>query len=227
MTQTNPATPAQAATPGTNDQAVQTPAASTPASGTLPAGMVAISAEQLRNLQRDAARYESFQKRSGFKKPGAPGSAPALDPNDPAASVISQAQAERDEANQRALRAEVRGGVADILAKPEYAALPESTKAIIRKNPSALSNADNLEEALLDIEDFVREEVTKIPSSGIPVRTPSQGPAGHETPITPGAGGPTQTPATDLEDVSKLSGPDRSRAVLRNAIKVKARGSAA
>jgi hypothetical protein len=228
MTQPNPATPAQAAIPGSNDQGQQTPAATTPASGTLPAGTVAISAEELRNLQRDAGRYQSFQKRAQFTpKPGTPGAAPAFDPNDPAASAISQAQQERDEANTRALRAEVKGGVADILAKPEYAALPESTKAMIRKNPAMLSEASNVEEALLDIEDFVREEVAKLPNSGVPLKTPSQGPQGHETPPSSGVGAPSNAPITDLEDLSRLSGPARSRAAIRNAIKVKNRGSAA
>lgn len=89
-----------------------------------------------------------------------------------------------------------------------------------------LSDADNVEEALLDIEDFVREEVAMIlkpDNSGGQGGTGSQPnqPTGHEAPpvITPGQSAPVD--ARNLEDVSKLTGPARSRAILRNSMKQK------
>ena len=114
------------------------------------------------------------------------------------------------------------------MEKEEFKVLPESTKALILKNPHMLSQADNVEEALLDIEDFVRDQVAglKVPNSS---PNPGQGgsraanPSGHETPSSVSAGAPAPASAIELEDVSNLSGVARSRAVLRNSMK-KARG---
>lgn len=239
MSQNNPATPAQAATPGSGEQ--QVPPNSSAAPQTPPAGgqggqpeeKVTIPLKEYRDLQRDHARVLSFDKRKQFSSSrnnpasnNQPGNG-AEGNNDPELVEQVRVNQERaDTAEKRALQAEVKSGVRDILAKPEYANLPESTKNLILKNPAMLSEADNVEEALLDIEDFVREN---IPAGTQNQNQSGQGgasrptPPGHEAPPTVTTGAPAPVNAEGLEDVSKLTGVARSRAVLRNSMK-KARG---
>jgi hypothetical protein len=224
MSEQTPATPAQAATPGTSAPG-QSPASTTPAPASGAQGgsgaTVTITAEELRTLQRDQARLQSFQKRAQFNnnRPSQTANFEGADPD--IVETLRQTQEKLSEVERKALRAEVGAGVRDILSKPEYQALPESTKALILKNPSALSNADNVDEALLDIEDFVREESAKMkaPNSGQPAGTK---PA-HEIPPVINAAAPAPAGADELEDISKLSGPSRSRATIRNLVK-KAKG---
>lgn len=210
MTEIIPATPAQAATPGATE--VKAPAAT---AATQPA-TVTITADELAQFKRDQARLAGFQQKAAFTKKNVPA-------GDVTPDVITQIQ---QEADKRVMLAEVKAGVVQILAKPEYAGLPESTKALIRKNPSALSEADTLEESLIDIENFVRENSISVSNSGTGKVT-SPNPAGHETPPAPGAGGPSTVKNDDLEDVSRLTGPARSMAVFRNQQKIAKRGKAA
>ena len=223
MNNPNPATPAPAATPGSNEPIQPTPPAATPpatpGSGGQPEGKVTISTEEFAQLQRDRARLQSFQKRATFVKKPAPGTNPNLDPADPANQRIAELESERDEANQRALQADVRGRVRDILDKEAYKALPKSTRDLILKNPSALSEADNAEEALLDVEDFVREQCAGLTLPNNPAPGAPGNPPGHETPKTVNPGSPAPAITAGLEDVSNLRGVALSRAVLRNKIK--------
>ena len=84
-----------------------------------------------------------------------------------------------------------------------------------------MSDADNVEEILLDIEDFVREEVGKLSATSQPLNS-GEGknePVGHETPPAIQSGIPAPAPAQNLEETENLHGTDLSRAVLRNSIK--------
>lgn len=224
MLNQTPATPApQAANPGTSVPG-QSPASTTPASvpgaqGGQPGATVTITAEELRVYQRDQARLKSFQQRAQFNKP-APAATNFEGADPDVVEVLRKTQEELSETKRTALRAQVGTGVRDILAKTEYQKLPESTRALILKNPSALSNADNVEEALLDIEDFVREESAKI---SVPNLSQPENKSGHEIPPVINAAAPAPTGAAEMEDTSKMTGPSRSRATLRNILK-KAKG---
>lgn len=232
MTNINPATPAQAATPGNAPQVPATPSAGTPpvtnqgTQGTQQDGTVVISAKEYRELQRDHARVVSFEQRAAFvkKNPPVSQSISGNEGNDPELiNALAKKDQELVEAKQQSLKNEIALKVRDILEKPEYTALPSSTKALILKNPHMLSSADNLDEALLDIEDFIREQVLapgSLPASqpvnnNIPV---------HQTPSVVNSPSPAPAPAADEIDTSKLSGPAKSQAMIKNKIKSLKRG---
>lgn len=230
MENPNPATPAQAAIPGNGEQ-VKPNSSVAPTSPAIPATggqpdeeKVTIPLKEFRVLQRDHARVLSFEKRKDFAARQNTNTQSANNGGGDPELVKALAQKDLDlqQANARTLRAEVKAGIESILNKPEYSNLPSIAKELIRKNPAMLSEADNVEEALLDIEDFVREESAKIsnPPGG---QVPSRGPVGHETPPAVTAGAPAPSAASSLEDVSNLTGPARSRAILRNNLK-QARG---
>lgn len=184
---------------------------------------VTISAEEYRQLQRDHARVQSFEKRKQFTQ------SRNNPPRDTAGAggddeeLVEQLRIEqeaRKTAEGKAMRAEIMNRVRDILERPDYQALPKSTKELILKNPHMLSEADNVEEAMLDIEDFVREQ--SFASAQQPQQKPGEKsgqPAGHETPPTVVPGSPAPIDAKNFEDTSKLIGTARSRAILRNALK--------
>lgn len=217
----NPATPPQGATPGDTTSVITTPPTVTPQ--VVPEGKVTISTKEFAQLQRDAARGKSAQRRSalGLDKPNA-----TIDESDPAAAAIAQANNRAAEAERKAMQMEVNAKVADLLNKDEFKALPKSTRAVILKNPALLSQADNLEEAMLDIEDFVRDQVLSLENGGATVIPGMGGEGKTAVPATPpvvNSGGPAPVAAVGLEDLSKLSGPARSQAAIRNQMKT-ARG---
>src|SRR3990167_5719080 len=158
MVTPNPATPAQAVTPGSGETVVTppavTPAPATQAPGINPAGTVTISTEEFARLQRDSARTRSFGKRV-YQKPSS--QAANIDPNDPTATAIAQANAERDDAVRKAMQSEVRGKVRDLLADDRFKGLPKSTKDLILEKPHMLTDAETLEDAMYDIEDKLLE----------------------------------------------------------------------
>lgn len=225
MATPNPATPAQAATPGSGETVVTppavTPAPATPAPGNNPAGTVTISTEEFAKLQRDAARTRSFGKRVYQKPSGQPAN---VDPNDPTASAIAQANAERDEALRKAMQIEVRGKVRDLLADDRFKNLPKSTKDLILEKPHMLTEAETLDEALYDIEDKLLELAgSPDPSNPNPSNLPSNPahiqPASRETPPIVTPGNPAPIDAGALEPTEGLRGSERSMAILRNTIK--------
>lgn len=227
MNPSNPATPAPAATPGASDAGKSTPSATTPAAstpgapGTTPEGTVTISAREHAQFLRDHARVQSFEKRKEFQKRNpAPSTANDGQTGDPdVVEALQKEQNARAEAENRALRAEIKAGINDILAKPEYTYLPESTKALIREKPHMLSEADNVEEALLDIEDRIREiSIGLKPNASASDAKPGES-GGHETPPAITSSTPAPVDSKNFEDTSKLTGMSRSRAVLRNAMK--------
>lgn len=236
---TNPATPAQgAATPGNGAPVQSNPSTApqpttTQGQGGQPEGFVTIPTKEYAELQRAKARQISFDRRKEFNrsKPNQPSIPGDADPE--LAQRIQEDQMAKEELERRALKAEITLGVRDILDKEEYKALPASTKALIIKNPHMLSEADNAQEALLDIEDFVREQVAGLNLPPQPnqnqTNQPGQGtsntPAGHETPPVNSSGAPAPTSGVELEDPSKLTGQARSRAILRNKIKEVSRGT--
>ncbi len=231
MTNPNPATPAQAAAPGNAAAGSAAPSSTTPAvvtptgQGNNPEGTVAISLKEYRDLQRAKARTLSFDKRLALKKPATsqPTNDDGADPE--LVNELAQEREGRQNAERRALQAEVRGRVSELFSKPEFKDLAPSTKSLILKNPAMLSNADNIEEAMLDIEDFVQEQVTldlNLKGGASQPGKPNQ-PSGHETPPNTNGGNSNPAGNPSLEDTSKLSGPARSQATIRNALK-KAKG---
>lgn len=215
MTAPNPATPAPAATPGSTPNVITPPSTpATPPQVPAPEGKVTISTKEFAQLSRDAARGRSAQRRNALGKPAA---TPPVDGSDPTAQAIAEANQRAEEAERTALQFQVKGKVGEILEKDEFKNIPKSTKAVILANPGILSQADNLEEALLDIEDYLRENVLTIEMPAAP-GNPAPQPTGHEAPpVNPGSPAPSN-PVT-LEDSSKLTGPARSQAVLRNKLK--------
>lgn len=236
MENPKPATPAQAATPGNVPQGPATPSAATPpvttpGSGAQPEGTVTISTKEFAELQRAKARSLAFDRRADFQKRNPPTTRAPHGEGSDDPEVVEQlrlSQEKEAESDRRAYRAEVMLKVRDLLDKEEFKALPASTRALILKNPHMLSEADNVEEALLDIEEFVRDQVVGLAIPPV-VQIPGPGggraatPAGHETPPVVSAGAPTPPTAVEEEDISKLTGMARSRAILRNLVK-KARG---
>lgn len=231
MEQPNPATPvAPTATPGSVPQVppiapAASPAPLQPGQETLPAdGVVTIPLKEYRNLQRSDARVKSFDKRVQLGiPPRGTGTQPALTGDEDPALVerFNQSETLRADAEKRALQAEVRSKVRDIVEKPEYANIPKSTKDLILKNPAMLSQATSLDEALLDIEDFLGEQAALVapapgqPHGNAPAATLPQ----RETPPTVTHGNPAPADAAGLEDVSKLSGPLKTQAMIRNKVK--------
>lgn len=217
-----PATPATAATPGEGPAGSQSNQTTPPAPSTQPGqgdneGKVTIPLDEYRNLQRNDARYKSFERRNALKVNAGVGQKPNSEGADPdLIEELNKTAARANEAERRALQAEVKVGLRDLLEKDEFKNIPKSTKDLIMKNPATLSDAETYEEAMLDVEDFLREQVvglTPPPASG-------EQPKGHETPSTPGAS-KTETPtAPNLEDPSKLTGAAKSQAMIRNAIKL-------
>ena len=217
MTIQNPATPAASATatPGADPNVVATP--STTPNTVVPEGKVTIDTKEYAQLQRDAARARSAQKRIEIRNNTNRQSIPEGASED-VAKAIEEANNRAAEAERKALQAEVGGKVRDILDKDEFKNIPKSTRELILKNPSMLSKADNLDEALLDIEDFLRENVVGVDSVTIPMPGLNK-PGPNETPPVINSGAPAPSDAAGMEDVSKLSGSERSRAMIRNKIK--------
>ena len=222
MVTPNPATPAQAANPGSGETVVTppavTPAPATQAPGINPAGTVTISTEEFARLQRDSARTRSFGKRV-YQKPSS--QAANIDPNDPTATAIAQANAERDDAVRKAMQSEVRGKVRDLLADDRFKGLPKSTKDLILEKPHMLTDAETLEDAMYDIEDKLLEMAGPAnPSnpSTLP-SNPSSLPPSRETPPIVTPGNPAPIDAGALENTEGLRGSERSTAALRNAFK--------
>lgn len=207
-----------------------TPAASpAPASGSQepqPAvGVVTLTEAQYRNLLRDQARAKAMDKRNGIR----PGSGTPMQPGDgddpELVQRFNQSEAQRLDAEKRAMRAEVREKVRDLIEKPEYANIPKSTKDLILRNPASLSEAETLDEALIDIEQFLGEQAASVATlPGNPGSQPTPAAPGNqlptrETPPTPGQGTPAPAAAAGLEDTSKLHGPAKTQAMIRNKVK--------
>lgn len=226
----NPATPAPAATPGNSPQNGNgnPPASPAPAGnqGNNQEGSVTIPLKEYRNLQRGAARAQSLDKRLALA--GSRGANPAANPDnnggDPElVERLNQETIAKQDLLRKNMQLEVRGKVRDLLEKDEFKTLPKATRDLILARPHLLSEADNAEEALLDIEDFIREQIVSDPGNsgqgaGSRPNTPN-----HETPPPVNNGAPAPSDPKGLEDVSKLRGADKTRALIRNGI-AKAKG---
>lgn len=228
MENKNPATPAQAATPGIAPNSTPTPVptpAPTGDQGGNNEGKVTITTKEFAQLQRDAARARSNDKRNQINNRRDPSVGnPSGDPE--INKVLDEANSRALEAEKKALQFQVKGQVRDLLEKDEFKNLPKSTRELILKNPHLLSQADNLEEAMLDIEDFIRDEVLSIETTPPASTIPNNGqPSGHETPPAINSGGPAPAGNPDLEDTSKLSGPAKSQAMIRNSLRTKGKKS--
>ncbi len=223
---TNAATlPQSGTTPAGNEPGQSTPPATAPATGTQSEGQVTISTKEYAQLQRDQARYQSFQKRAAFTSKNQAQQTTG-DPDDDTAKAIADANRRVQEAENRAAQVEIRGRVRDLLDKDEFKALPKSTRDLILKNPALLSSADSVDEALLDIEDFVKDQVIGLSLPAQQAQTQVQqktDPKGHETPTAVSGGSPAPASAAGLENVDGLRGVALSRAVLRNSLR-KAKG---
>ena len=179
-------------------------------------GKVTISTREYAELQRAKARTLSFEKRKQFlAKQQA-----SNESGDPVSVELAKAEDRVREAEQRAMRAEVGSKVRDILDKEEFKALPRSTRELILKNPALLSTADNVEEALLDIEDFVREQVAGEAAQHQSGQGENKNePTGHQIPPVVNKGTPAPTNSGVFENIEGLQGTALSRAVLRNKIR--------
>lgn len=225
MSDVNPATPAKAATPGNNEPGSNTnPNANQPTpqpSGAAPGadeGKVTIPLTEYRQLQRDSARTAAAQKRNDIARRRANLPNADIDPNDPAAAELAKLRQDNEAKDRLLMQRDLRDKVSELFTKPEYSSLPDSTKKIILKNPSSLSNAQTIEEALLDIEEFLIEETSS--SAAVQKKAaPGASPPGVETPPAVGTGAPAPTASGVLEDTSKLTGRDRTAAMLRNKFK--------
>lgn len=221
MTEINPATPAQAANPGFVPPAVDPNPSTAPAQnlGDNKEGKVTIDLKEYRDLQRAMARTKSFDKRVALQRKQAQ---PTINPDgSPADQEIvekfNELETAKKEAERKVLQMEVRDKVRGLLDQEEFKVLPKSTRELILKNPSMLSSADSLEEAMIDIEDFVRDQVLSIEDKA---EIPGMGGAQkHETPPVVSGGSPAPASAVGLEDLSKLTGPARSQAAIRNKMK--------
>ena len=232
MSEQIPATPAPAATPGSNVPGQSNPSTVTPTPASTPGttgtdnseGKVTLSAKEHAQLLRDQARLKSFQRRKDFFKKSAVNGGNDGGTGDEVPEEIQRLETEKAKAEQEALKAKVTLKVRDLLDQDDFKNLPKSTRDLILQRPHLLSDADNVDEAMLDIEDFVREQVASL---SVPNRTQPSGaaanPPGHETPTAVNPGGPVAPTAVALENTEGLRGPARSQAVLRNALK-KAKG---
>lgn len=249
MTDNNPATPPQGATPG-EGQGTQKPSTAAPVTppkegeggqqgaqggNNAPAapaeGTVTIPVKEYRNLTRNNARYTSLQRRSTLRTRTAPANDGSGGSGDDGAGdpEFARIQQERDQATSDLIVERAKNGVRDLLERDEFKDIPESTKRILRKNPLSVANPESqsVDEVLLDIEDYLNEEkASVIPSNnngGSGGQTPpspgGSAPAGHETPPNVAGGGASSTDAAGAEDVSGLTGEARSRGVLRNVIR--------
>lgn len=240
MPNNQPATPDnKSATPGneSGQQNPQTPQGAAPSQtpsqegdkGTQQnqEGMVSISAKEYRDLQRAKARASSAQRREALKnkqnttnKSVDEYNSEGVDPE--VAEALSRTQSQLTETQRDLIIERSKNRVTEILSREEYKDIPESTKRILRNNPSSVASVESntIDELMLDVEDFLNDEIEKIPVTV--VKTPPQentDPKGHETPDNVGGGGSQNTSNQGLEDISNLTGTARSRAVLRNAIK--------
>lgn len=235
MEKPNAATPGSTPATPANVEPVKTQPSSSPAAASNNGatgnqeGKVTITTKEYAQLQRAQARTLSFEKRAALARPTLTRETNA-DGATPEQQALADEQARADAAERRALQLEVGNSVRDLLAKPEFANLPASTKALVLKNPQMLSDADNLEEALLDIEDALLE-IASEGGDNIPVvvkdgngATRPSATSNHETPPT-SAGGAAIPEGGVMEDTSKLTGSARSRAILRNSIKVSKTGA--
>ena len=217
----NPATPAQAATPGSDQPVVTpptvTPAASTTAPGINPVGTVTISTEEFAKLQRDAARARSPKGTRTYQRPSS--TAVNIDPSDPAAAAIAEANQAKDAAERRAMQLEVHGKVRDLLSDDRFKGIPQSTKDLILSKPHVLTDAETLEDAMFDIEDeLIKLAGTPVaPIPGAPVTQPVI--PGRETPAVPVAGAPAVVDTKVQEPTENLRGPARSQAMIRNVLR--------
>lgn len=227
MENKNPATPANAATPGADQNNNQPVANPTPQGdqGNNQEGKVTLSMKEFAALNRDASRFRSNIKRGNLNK-NKNSSNDNFSDNPDAQQAIEEANSKVADAERRALQAEVKIQVRDLLDKDEFKNIPKSTKDLILKNPASLSNADNLDEALLDIEDFLHDQVLNNldQNPANPNMNPAQKtdqPAGHETPPAINSGSQANAGEAEFEDVSKLTGPAKSQAMIRNAMRKK------
>lgn len=230
MSTQNPATPSNEATPGNGEQGTSVPPVSTPPASTTPGtegqteGKVTISTKEYAELQRAKARAASLDRRNALNQRRQPPiNSNNTDPDDQTAQELARLQQDIAEKDRLLMRERLTNRVRGILEKEEFKSLPKSTRDLILKNPSVLSNADNEEEALLDIEDYVREQVADMSVPMTPSQTntppaPSQNPPGHETPPKVGGGSPAHS-SGDLEDTSRLRGDARAMATLRNVLR--------
>lgn len=212
-----PATPPAnaGAAPGTPANVITPPSTVPPA---VPEGKVTINTTEYAQLQRDAARGRTAQRRAAL--PG--NAAPASTGNPDVDQAIQDANTRATDAEKRAMQAEIRSEVSILLEKEEFKTLPKIAKDLILKNPSTLSSAATKEEALLDIEDYVRDQVAAMGGTPAATVTPPAGaktPEGVETPPATGAGAPAHAGANEPEDLSKLQGPARSQAHIRNVLR--------
>lgn len=221
MSEPIPATPAKAATPGDNSNGNNPPSNVAPANSE---GKVTITTKEFADLQRAAARGKTAQKRAALGGPAGGNNASVSTGDENADTLIKQANERAATAERTAFQMEVKDSVRELLAKPEYANIPQATKSLILKNPAGFSQASTLDEAILDIEEHLNEVAGDSNNGsgnsqpGKPA-APAAQPTGHEAPPANGGGSPTPVKGGDLEDTSKLKGAAKTQAMIRNSVR--------
>ncbi len=222
-------TPPAAATPPaapTANQPGTPPAGSPPAGGgDNKGGKVEISLEEYKNLQRDAARFRSRKPQGGQSREQRYSQPAGSEEGDDDPAVV-QLRQENQQTKAENMRLNLTIKVRDLLASDAYKDLPSAAKRVVQNNPLALVDprAKTVEDAILDIQEFLDDEI-EASKGGTPApATPGQ-PAGnqpnavHETPpVNGGVGAPSKTDVGE-ESLEGKTGPARSTTALRNAMK--------
>lgn len=235
MTNIDPATPATAATPEKNEHGQQTPSVDPQTPQTGPGdtqeGKVTISTKEYGELQRNNARLQAFQKRAQFtSKNNPPQPREAGEGEDP--QLVDELRKSQENLNtlQSELHKErVLNKTRELLEKEENKILPKSTRDLILKNPSVLSNANSVEEAMLDIEEFIGEQVVELKTtqpgqSQVPGSSQPTGIPGHETPAVVNPASPAPADQGAIENLDGLTGESKTRAAIRNVLRAKKGG---
>lgn len=220
-----PAASAAGTAPGNTASVITPPSSVTANPGSETEGKVTISTKEFAQLSRDAARGRSAQRRSDFGNKGGSNSAGNQDPNIPAdaAELINAERAKRIDAERRAQKAEVQSKVRDLLDKDEFKNIPKSTKDLILRNPSSVTEAEDPEEAFLDVEDYLRDvaekiDVSQISGTGNSAPKPQDAP-NRETPPTITPGSPAPAGSSAAEDTTNLRGTAKTQAMVRNKLR--------
>lgn len=170
-------------------------------------GDVSLNKDEYVQLLRDQARLRSLQKRSSTKK-----SVESDDGSDPELRKERSRAVELE--RQLALR-DMRDGAREMLSDSRFSNIPESTRKLLMKAPHSLSQSDDVEGVLSDLEDYLLEESAAL-------KAEEKARAGKNTsgPAPEVQAGTRQIDVMgEVEDVSKLTGTSRSVAVLRNLIR--------
>lgn len=230
MENKNSATPAQAAAPEKNEQGQPNPFAGTPPQqgnqGNQQEGQVTISAKEYAELNRNKARLQAFQKRAQFTPKKSASDTSSEEGTDP--ELVEELRKAREENQKIAADLRIRDikdKTKELLDNPKFQNIPKIAKDLILKNPVSLSVAESVDEVMIDVEEFIETQMADLKtqpaqqSQNQADRSSQPNPTGHETPLIINAANPAPVNVAAEEDVTNLTGSNKSRAILRNLLK--------